>query len=714
MMTDEDLQAIIASELEDAISFIDSDIGPERAKAVDYYFGRPFGDEEEGRSKVVSRDVHDMIQAALPSLMRMFFGPERVVEFGGRGAEDEALAAQITDYIGYIVTQDNPGFEVFLAAIKNALREKVGFVKYWWDDSVKVTTKRFTGLDDMALAQLDQEVEEAGGEIVESHQGEPTLDPATQTEGPGLWSVKVRLKAKRDLPRIEAVPPEELLISRRARALDTAPLVAHRTMKTVSDLVAMGLDRDLVEAAVSDADDLKGSEERLARNPHSDGLDTSAVDPSMREVLYIEAYPLVDFDDDGIAELRKVCTIGTAYKIVVNEEVDERPFADFHVDPEPHTFFGESLADKTMDVQGIKSRVLRAGLDSLAMSNFPRMRVGTGGNLDDALNTEIGAILRGNAGDYEAITTPDLSGAAMPYLSYMDELRENRTGMSKVSMGLDATALQNTTATAAEGQFTRSQERIELYGRILASGIRRLYRGLLHLVVENQRKERVVQLRNKWVPINPSAWRTDMDVKCTLGLGGGTPQEKMARLTLIAQKQEQIIQTLGLVNPLVTVGQYRHTLAKMIELGGESPDAFFMDPTSEEAQQQLAQMQQKPDPKMAEAQQRLQVEQLKIDGQLKLQAAKVQGELEITRAKTAADIETQRQRGAMELQLQRDLASVKAQGERDQAAAELDLKKQEMDMEFALKAEDQARSNLLRTSGPSSAIDGPTVGGAPG
>jgi hypothetical protein len=694
-MDEGSLASIVSAEIEDAVTFIDSDIGPLRAGAVDRYFGRPYGDEEEGRSAVVSRDVHDTINAILPSLMRVFFGSENVVEFAPESEEDVEAAEQATDYINYVVTVDNDGFEVFLAAIKNALREKVGFIKWWWDDSFTVTTTKYTGLDEMALTQLLEDLQKSvEAEIVETSEGQDGLN------------VTLRLKKRVDRVRIAAVPPDEMLIGRRMRTLDDEGYVGHRCEKRVSELVAMGYDRDLVLSCSSDGSELDTSDERLARHPYQDTFGGVSSDDASRLVLYVESYINVDFDGDGIAELRKVCTLGPSFKVVANDPVDQRPFADLQCDPEPHAFFGESVADKVVDIQKVKTRVLRASLDSLSQSVFPRTVVGRGGNMQDAMNTEVGAILRaeGDASSaYFFAAAPFVGREAFPMLTYMDELREGRTGMSKVSMGLDAEALQNTTATAANGQFTRSQERIELIARVMASGVRRLFRGLLKLTRENQRQERMVKLRNKWIPVDPRGWRANMDVVPNVALGGGTNAEKMALLTMVAAKQEQIFMTAGQDNPLVTMKQYHTTLSKMLETGGfKDPSAFFTDPDGEEAQQRMAQMVQKPppvDPKVEEAKARIELE-----------AAKAQAQAQRDEQKAASDLDLARQKHALEMQQRAEERAAEVAFKRELASAELTLKREQMQMEFALKSE----ANRMNAAPREQSINGPEMGGDPG
>lgn len=689
-----DIQPIVAAALSDAVSFIDDDIGPDRKKAMDYYFGRPFGDEETGRSQVVSRDVHDMVSAAMPSLMRIFFGPEHVVEFEPFGPEDVEEAEQKTDYINYIVSTDNNGFSVVYAALKDALRTKVGIIKSWWDDTEETVTRTYSGLDEDAVNLLMQELQDLKwvqkADLIEAVEGENGL------------SVKVKLTKSTDRARIEAVPPEEFLISRNARSIDEAALVAHRSMKTRSDLIAMGYSEEDVEFGASE--DLDWNDERLARNPSlTEG--SASIDPAMRQMLYIEAFIRSDQDGDGIAELRRVCCIGSAYRVVADEPVDEHPFADFHCDPEPHTFFGESVYDMVGDIQVSKSRLLRAGHDSLANSVFPRTVVGKSGYVEDAMNTEVGAILRANGpvGDaYSFQAVPDTSRAVLPFLSYMDEVRENRTGMSKVSMGLDAEALQNTTATAAEGNFTRSQERLELIARIMSDGMRKLFRRLAKLVSENQRSERVIKLRNKWVPVNPSSWAADMNVICNVGLGGGSQAQKMSVLSLIAGKQEAIILQAGPNNPMVSLKQLYTTYSKMVqEAGFKNPDAFFTDPDGEEAQARAESAgPPPPDPKMVEVQAKLEMEREKFQAQQNLAEEKAVAELRLTKMRHEAQMVQDREKHALELQLRRDVAS-----------AEIAQKNREMDMEFVLKREKDAREH---EASESTSIDGPQQGGEPG
>ena len=593
-MDDADLEALVGGELTDATSFIDAELSPVRARAIQYYRGEPFGNEEEGRSQVVSTDVRDTINGIMPSLMKVFFGSKKIVQFAPRNPEDVASAEQATDYINHIFQNDNNGFLICYSVFKDALRGALGVAKYVWEERVEVKTEYFTGLDDSALTVLLSEPDVVGSAIsamddpsyqppVDPMTGAPVVDPMTglPPPAPQIYSVELKRETKNGRVRIEAIPPEEFLIDRRARSVEDATLVAHRRMMRVSDLVALGYDKDEVEAQMG-VYELDTNDEYLARNPYAQSYGPGGTQDDKR-VLYCEAYIRVDYDKDGISELRKICTIGPSYKMVMNEPCSHSPFALFCPDPEPHALIGLSMFDMTADLQKIKSAIMRNMLDSLSLAIHPRVGVVEGQvNMDDVLNTEVGGVIRmRQAGAVQPFAVPFVGQAAFPMLGYLDEVRETRTGMSKASMGLDADALQSTTRAAVAATVSAAQQHLELIARIFSeTGMRALFKGILKLVVENQDRARVVRLRNQWVPIDPRSWNADMDVEIDVALGGGTEEQQVSVLTAIAQKQEQILQTMGPQNQLVTPQQYRNTLARLVQASGyKNADEFFSNPS---------------------------------------------------------------------------------------------------------------------------------------
>jgi hypothetical protein len=680
-MDDAELQSIITQDLVDAVSYVDSDLSPTRAKGTEYYRGDLFGNEVEGNSKVVAMEVRDTVSAMLPSLMRVFFNSENVVEFAPRGPEDVKMAQQATDYANYIFQNDNNGFLTSYAIFKDALVRKCGIAKFWWEDEEKVRIEEYTGLDDQTLEMLMQE---PGGEVkiitsypdpsidelqistVDPVTGQPVMMPPAM-----VHDVQIKRITKDGRIRIMAVPPEELLLDRRARSFDDATIIAHRQMATVADLLAMGYDQDEIEENLSTTD-LDSNDEYLARQPLSTTFGTNdAANPMMRRVLYIEAYSRVDYDGDGIAELRKVCCMGGGYKVVRNLPASYIPFADFPCDPEPHTSPLEAMSifDITRDLQEIKSEILRNTLDSLAQSIHPRTAVVEGQvNIDDVLNNETGAIIRMRApGMVQPLTTPFVGQAAFPMMEYMDQIKEDRTGMSKAAMGLNADALQSSTKAAVNATINASQGRIELTARILAEGMKKLFKGILFLATTHQDKARMVRMRNEWVQIDPRFWDVSMDANINIALGNGDTNEKLQALMMIMAKQEQILQQLGPTNPLVTPQQFSNTLRKIVELSGfKDSTSFFQDIPADYVPPTPT-----PKPSPEEVLAQVQAESIKADIQ-----------------KKAAELELKRQQMIMDDDLTRD-----------KMAQDLYLKKYEIELKYKSQistAEIDAAQNIDR------------------
>jgi hypothetical protein len=569
-MDDAELQAIITQDLTDAVSYVDSDLSPTRARGTMYYRGDPFGNEEEGRSQVVAMEVRDTVSAMLPGLMKVFFSSENVVEYTPEGPEDVDSAKQATDYANFIFTKDNNGFMTTYAIFKDALVRKCGIAKYFWEDVETVRIEQYSGLDDQTLQLLSDEQAEV--KIVVSYPDEQALPDPMTGQVAMLHDVEIKRIIKDGRIKIMAVPPEELILDRRARSFDDASIIAHRKMATVAELVSMGYDEDEVLDNISSSD-LDNNQEYLARQPLSTTFGANAsANPMQQRVLYIEAYSHIDFDGDGIPELRKICCFGAGYKVVRNLPASYNPFVDFPCDPEPHTSPLEAISifDITHDLQEIKSEILRNTLDSLAQSIHPRTAVVEGQvNMDDVLNNETGAVIRMRApGMVQPFSSPFVGQAAFPMLDYMDQIKEDRTGMSKAAMGLNPDALQSSTKAAVAATISASQGRIELTARMMAEGMKKLFKGILFLMTTHQDKPRMIRLRNEFVQIDPRAWNANMDVNINIGLGNGTTNERLQALMMISGKQQEALTQLGPQNPLVTPAQYSYTLRKIVELSG--------------------------------------------------------------------------------------------------------------------------------------------------
>ncbi len=677
MADDNKLKSILESEIDDAIGYLETETTDERQQSLEYYNREPYGNEVEGKSQIVTGEVAEVVDGALPQLMRVFTSADDAVVFEPVNQGDEQTAEQATEYVNHIFYKDNNGFEIMHDWMKDALLQKVGVVKAYWDDKTDVTKEKYYGLsdDELAMIMQDDEVEvvEQDSVVVQEAQ----YDPMTGMEiSPALSAHDIKVKRSVDKGKVvvENVPPEEFLISKRARTIADAPFVAHRKMMTRGELIAMGYDEDTV-MSLSTGDALEFSPERIARYARGEQpTDMDSDDEMMQLVEYFECYIQTDYDDDGIPEMRRVCYASN--EILHNEECDYVPFHSICPIPIPHKFYGHSLADRAMDLQLIKSTITRQMLDNLYLTNNYRVGAVEGQvNLDDLLTSTAGGVVRmKNPNAIVPMTVQSNAAQSFPMLGYLDEIQAKRTGVSDAQQGLNPDLLQNVTAAAVNAMSSASQGKLELIARIFAdTGISSLFKGILQLVCKYQQKERIIRVNNKYVPFDPREWNSEYNISVNVGLGTGSKQEQLATMQMILAKQEQLLSTYGLGNPLVNLKQYRDTLAKFVQMAGFKDDSAFLMEVTEEQAQQLAQMQAqqqgqadpntesakilaqverekaelKAQTEMAKLQmdrEQFQLEQKRKELELQQQALKQSAELALEELKIKADIETKNEK----------------------------------------------------------------------
>jgi hypothetical protein len=581
----EQLQGVLKAEMDDARDYI-YQIGEERAESTEYYLGTEPDQNSALQSQYVSTDVRDSVLFMLPQIMRVFFGTNKVVEFVPKNVEDIPLAEQQTAYINHVIQEKNPGFKILYDVFKDALIRKTGFVKAFWDEKIESSTHEYSGINrgqyqalllDPEVEILSQTIESEKLSVTDEESGEEI-----EQEMPISYDVTIKRVKEKNQVCIESVPPEEVLVARHARSLEDSSYVAHRTVKSVSDLVAMGYDQEEMEqyAGYGGATDPEAYEEQQARNPFDNMVYPERSDSNGSDVLYIEHYLFYDLDDDGISERVKVCSVGDALHIVNIEPCDDLPIVMFCPDPEPHTSIGSCPADYLKPIQAAKSQIMRDTLDSLGHAIFPRMGIVEGQvNIDDVLNTDIGQPIRMRApGMVQPFTVPFVGKEAFPVLGYLDESKENRTGVSKASAGLNADALQSSTKSAVSATMSAAQGRIELICRHFAeNGLKNLYKLVNNLIIKHQDGQDVFRLNNQFIPIDPRYWDANKDLVINVGLSKSSDEEKMQVLMQIIAKQEQILAQFGPENPLVTPQQYANSLSRLIEMGGFKDAQSFIN-----------------------------------------------------------------------------------------------------------------------------------------
>ena len=650
-MDDINFRSIVQGEIQSAVNFYESEFSADRTDILQFYLGEPLGNEVENRSQVVATEVSDTIEYIMPSLMKMFASSKEFVRFEPRGPEDVEAANQATDLVNFAINNDNRGFRVIHNWFKDALLFKQGAVKMYWEEKDTTVNESYEALteDELTLLVSDPAIEILSQEVQEIGMVDPEGNEVPMER---TYSVEVRRIKKSGSVKIDNIPPEELIFSRRATSLDDCTFIAHRAAVTVGELIEQGYDEDIV-MRYAGSDDLDDEVERQARFEEIEsGAKFNSLDASMREVMVTEAYIKADYDGDGIAELRRVVALADGSEILENEPFDNVPFALLSPILMPHRMVGRSVAEMVTDLQVIKSTIMRQMLDNLYLTNNSRVGAVEGQvNLDDLLSSRPGGIVRMRApGMVQPLAVPQIGQSAFAMLEYVDQVRDQRTGFSKASMGLDPSTLQSTTASAVNATIQGAQLKIEMIARVFAeTGCRDLAKGVLHLLQKHQDSERVVRIRNEFVSIDPRAWDNEFDLSIEVGLGNGREDEKMGMLLQVAGKQEQILQQFGPVNPVVKPSQYINTLKRIIEMAGfTDTDQFFSG--GEQVDQALMQQAQQQgqggaeQAKMAEFQAEMELKKQKMEAELALEREKMQAELELRRFELEAELQLRQQK----------------------------------------------------------------------
>ena len=679
VLDDPKLRSILQGQINNAIGYLGGLLSDQREKSLEYYQGDKLGNEMAGRSQVVSTDVADTIESLLPNLLRVFTSSDKVVRCEPVKAEDEPLADQATAYLNHIFYKENDGFTLLYNFFKDALIEKNGVLKVFYDETEEVEHETYKNLTDEEYKVLidSPEVEILEDEVKEDVQADKAIDELEDqmaAQGmdmdiptPKLHDCKIKRTAKKGKIKVESIPPEEFLIDKAAVRLEDADYVAHRVQLTRTQLIEMGYSKEEVyNLPTSDSTILNTEKLARFRNIEDYPYDTSN-DPSTQRIQIYENYIRYDYDGDGIAELRKVVSVGSsAYQILENMPCDQIPFVSVTPIPMPHRFYGRSVAELVEDIQLMKSTVMRQLLDNMYLTNNNRVAIMDGMvNMDDLLTTRPGGVVRTKQPPNQVmqpIQAQPISQQAFPLLEYLDQVREVRTGVTKYNQGLDSESL-NKTATGISAIMNQTQMRSELIARIFAeTGVKDLFRKMFALSVKYQDKEKIIQINNEYIPVLPTEWKDRFNVSITVGLGTGTKEQQVVMLNNILQKQLQAFELQGRRDyPMVTMKNIYNTLSKIIENAGlQTVGSYFIDPIKG---QKL--MSPPPPPEITPIEK---IEMARIDAENKRKIADIElryKELEQKHQDTLLDFEAKIKDIALKYNPQLDTTKLKAEAELD-------------------------------------------------
>ena len=648
-LTDSEILNAIETKASESYGYMSSTLNAEREQALDYYLGKPYGNEVDGRSQVVTRDTLETIEWMLPSLLKIFTAGDKAVEFTPKGAEDVDAAEQETSYVNHIVMQQNDSFMTMYTFFKDALLMKTGYVKVYWDTKEDVIEDNYANLSEEELVMLAQD---KGVEIVSAEQTEIG------------YNITVKRVTKTGKVCIEPVPPEEILVDMACRKVDLsdANYVEHRTKKTISDIRLMGFDvEDNIADYDENSDDGGIAEARNLYDEDAEGYE--GADPSTRMVWFRDVTMRIDSDGDGIAELMRYYIVGD--KILYRGKAENIYYAALCPLPMPHRHVGLSLADLVQDVQLIRSTIMRQYLDGLYLSNNGRYAISDRVNLDDMLVSRPGGIVRVQGDPGMAILPlvhPNTGAGAIEGLTYLDSQKEARTGITKYNQGLDANSL-NKTATGINQIMGAAQQRMELVARIFAeSGVKRMFQLTHELLKKHADKATIFRLNNKWVPVDPRQWQTRTDMTIAVGLGTGNKDMQLQHLMSILQVQREAM-AIGVATP-----KNIYSSAKRLaeNAGFSDGNEFFTDPSEQQPQQ-------------PQANPLLEVEQVKQQGQMQTK----QMDLQADQQKFMAETELEKQKMAVEYQQKKELEQMQIISNERIKAAEIEADKEAKLMELA-------------------------------
>ena len=534
---EEYLGDIVDQEIANADSWQDSDLSQEQEDNLDAYYGAKYGNEEKGFSQVIARDVLETVEGILPDLMKIFTSGDQVVEFDPVGPQDQEKVEIQGRYINHVFMNRSNGYQVLYEWFKDSLLMKNGIIKAGWEDRWEVQFKQYSDLTKEQCEAIESFTYE-DEELDTSY--EIDSKEVTKEDGEETYSVRVKMLKQRGKLDIQPIPSEEFRIKQRSKSIKDAPFVAHVTTKTRGELIEAGFN----EEDITDAGIVASSDEQRTGVPNSrfQKPDESPYPRQLegaseyeQEIRYAEAYVKVFDPEDEMVKLYRCEMLGN--KCVEYEEVDRTPFISLSPIMMPHKFTGIAVADLVKDIQQIRTTIYRQMLDNLALQNAGRYTAVEGQvNIQDLIDNRIGGIVRQKMpGAVQRLDTPDLSAFTIPTLEILDLQKENRTGVSRMTAGLNESALSShQTASAVNQMMTAAQGKILLIARNFAeTGVKALFLEMYNLIRENQTTPDLVPIAGRFAIVNPPEWKDRYDVHVTVGIGNGNKDQQLFHLKQI-------------------------------------------------------------------------------------------------------------------------------------------------------------------------------------
>ena len=620
-LTDEQILTIVSNELSNANVTTSSPTALRDPLA--YYLGLPNGEEIDGRSAITSTDVADAIEWIMPQVMKSFTQNNEVVIFDPVNAGDEKQAELESQYVYDVLMKKNNGFILIHQFVKDALMQRNGILKVYYEDVDNTITESYTGLSDVQLQML---IADKSVEVLQY-----STDEAFDEIGNPIASYDVKISRTESSGKIciDPIPPEQFRVNSQHPSIDltNARFTAQIINKTSSDLKEEGVSDTILEK-LPPSDLIRAAYRFNMQNEPTLVPTTFPGDDSSALHEIGECYLKLDIDGTGISELQKVVTGGVqpASVIISVEPVEGNPWVTTTGILMSHKYQGLSIYDRIKEIQDNKTSLFRNIMDNIYLQNNQRMEVVTGQvNMDDLLVSRPGGLVRTKRlGSIAPIVTPPVGQAGMEMMNYLDQVRAGRVGVSPEGSASPTHVGDRVGSEGLDRMMNAKEELVGLIVRVICeTGIKPLCIKIRNLLVKHFDTIEDYKFRGEWVQVNPAAWRPREECTVRVGTGTGDHRAQQVAIQGITAMQEKIMSMPGqaLCNP-TKVYAALDDLCKFSGLNGAAK--YFIDPASPEGQQATQAAGQASKAAQQQAQQ-LQAEQLKQQAQL-AQAAVITAE----------------------------------------------------------------------------------------
>ena len=510
-------------------------------------------------SSLVSTDVTDTIEWALPSLIKVFTGGDEVVTVQGSSEEDDKNAEIMQELLVYQLQRQNRFFPVLYNWMKDALITGMGFIKCYWDRK-----------EDYQLLEQSMNIR-AFQELINQNVR------IQKVEGPDMFGIlRVQYLSPyyiKNAPVIENILVSELLYSSDAKSLEEANFVAHKKKVTMSYL------REREQQGIyANVDQVKPTsmhgiiEDDEVEQVIGDNYQSMSreVDDARAEVTIYECYTKIDWNNDGVLEDMIVTVCDDVILRVEPNYMGRHPFFAISPTKDPHRIWVKrSYAELIGELQDLKVALTRQIVQNIALTNDPKMILSEDAiNIDDYVKGR--AVIRKKANhpmNDVAMSMPvnQLSPYTYQFLEYIEGQKENRTGITRYNQGLDASTL-NKTATGISAILGQSSQRLELIARMFAeTGIYELFRFLIGLNQKFIDQQTVIRLTNKELVISPDDLQGNFDLVVNAGISIASKESTQMMLQSMLTALMQV-RAAGI--PIVTPDNVYNLFKKWIEAAG--------------------------------------------------------------------------------------------------------------------------------------------------